>query len=234
MAKVSKETALRIFGGLASSYDRVLDGATLLQDRYWKAWLATTAAPRRGERVLDIGCGTCVLEQRLVAAGGAVVGVDMSVPMLRAGAAKRIRNVELASADAESLPFPDSSFDLVVSCYVPKYTDLRRFTSEASRVLRTGGRVVVYDFVRPEGLLLPVLAFYEQGMMRAAGGLLGLAKRRSAYTFQRLPGIVEGAVWHKTISSLFAEAGTAQLSLRRLSGGVVACYHGIKRPAQGY
>src|SRR5208283_2319996 len=50
--------ARKIFEGLYESYDRVLEAATLMQDRYWKRWIVSKAPLRDGMAILDVGCGT--------------------------------------------------------------------------------------------------------------------------------------------------------------------------------
>ena len=82
--------AKRIFEGLSPSYDRVLAAATLMQDAYWKSWLLDRAGIRRGDRVLDIGCGTGVLEERISGTTAEVIGVDITQEMVRLAQGKRI------------------------------------------------------------------------------------------------------------------------------------------------
>src|SRR5439155_17299209 len=79
-----RSTAKTIFERLSPYYDRVLDYATLFQDRYWKSWILRELPRRRDWRVLDLGCGTCVLERDLCTMGyEAVVGIDLTEAMLR-------------------------------------------------------------------------------------------------------------------------------------------------------
>jgi ubiquinone/menaquinone biosynthesis C-methylase UbiE len=150
--------------------------------------------------------------------------------MIRLGLAKRLPNVPLlVNGDAESLPFQDSSFDAVVSCYVAKYVDLGRFVSELARVTRPRGRVLVYDFVRPSGIFAPVLEFYLRCVVRTAGLLLSLAKSPSAFTFTNLPRIVDGATWDRAVVALMESYGFETDAFERLTGGTVSAYSGIKR-----
>lgn len=224
-----KGTALEIFGGLASSYERTLDAATLAQDRYWKRWVYGNAGVRAGERVLDVGCGTCLLEELVDVLGWRVVGVDITERMIRIGQSKRVACVEaLLLGDAEALPFPDNGFDAVVSCYVPKYVDLAKFAEEVARVLRPGGKVTLYDFVRPRGFFSPFLRLYLHGVLRIAGYLLGLAGSETASTFRNLPRIVEGAKWNEGISEAFGGNGVRTLTCETLSSGAVGMFSGIK------
>ncbi len=220
---------MEIFRGLADSYERTLNLATFYQDRYWKSWVVEESGAGRFNLVLDVGCGTLLLEEGLRARGCTVVGIDLTEQMIRIGQAKRLTNVPLlVNGDAESLPFRDSSFDSVLSCYVAKYVDLERFASELTRVAKPGARIVVYDFIRPRGLFLPLLALYIYGAMRIAGWLLGLAKTQEALTFKNLPGIVGGATWDSRFAATLARKDMGSGMIRRLSGGVVAGYVGVK------
>ncbi|MBC7665575.1 MAG: methyltransferase domain-containing protein [Caulobacter sp.] len=105
--------------------------------------------PRPGERVLDVACGTGVLARelaRLVGTTGEVVGIDLSQAMIDAANG---RERDPASApthharmDAQSLAFPDASFDVVLCCFGLMYLpDAERALAEMRRVLRPGGRV---------------------------------------------------------------------------------------------
>lgn len=224
-----QRTALEIFGGLASSYERALDVATLGQDRYWKRWVYDSAGARADERILDVGCGTCLFEEMVEGQGCRVVGLDLTEQMIRIGQSKRIRCIEaLLMGDAESLPFPDGVFDAVVSCYVPKYVNIERLAEEMARVLRPGGRVVLYDFVRPRGPLSPVLRLYIHGALRIAGYFLGLIGNETATTFRNLPRIVERATWNESIAEAFEGVGVRTLTCETLSGGVVGVFSGVK------
>ena len=110
---------------------------------------AIAAAP--GERMLDVGCGPGFYAAELlerVGPDGHVVGVDTSAPML-AVAARRVDghdNVELLEAPATALPFESGSFDGAISVQVLEYVDeVALALSELHRVLRPGGRLVVWD-----------------------------------------------------------------------------------------
>ncbi len=112
----------------------------------WAPRVADAARIRPGERVLDLACGTGVLGRevaRRVGPGGSVVGLDPSPGMLEV--ARRLESgVEWQEGAAESLPFPDESFDAVVSQFgLMFFEDRSRALREALRVLDREGRLVV-------------------------------------------------------------------------------------------
>lgn len=100
----------------------------------------------RGLDVLDLGCGTGRHAIWLTAAGARVTAVDFSTGMLQKARAKSgSEQVHFVVHDLHSpLPFPDASFDLVVSGLVLEHLrELSGLFSEAHRLLRPGGRAVI-------------------------------------------------------------------------------------------
>lgn len=223
-------TALKLFGGLAQSYDSAVDFATLFQDRRWKRWVMELLGDGEEGAVLDVGCGTLLLEQRCLRSRREFVGLDLSWEMIGLGLRKRLPNVVLAiNGDAESLPFPDGSFATVVSCYVPKYVDTAKFANEISRVARADALVVLYDFARPRGILAPFLELYIQGGLRVMGALLSLAGSGSSVAFRELPRIVDSTVWEGEIGPAMEARGFETIRAKRLTGGAVFAYCGRRQ-----
>ncbi len=98
-----------------------------------------------GRRVLEVACGRGGFVCRLANAGARVTGCDFSSAALRATRSKLCSNdhqcpAELVQADAQSLPFADSSFDLVVSCETIEHLpQVQSALAEFHRVTRPGG-----------------------------------------------------------------------------------------------
>jgi ubiquinone/menaquinone biosynthesis C-methylase UbiE len=136
-----QETTLRtqrLYRRFAPVYDAVSVPFSLWR---WRKWQRRVLPHARG-RVLEVGCGTGALLERLLARGE-VVGLDLSREMLaRAVRRQRSRGLPapLVCGDAQHLPFRDGAFESVVSTFVinavPNLQDALR---EMLRVLRVGG-----------------------------------------------------------------------------------------------
>src|SRR5229473_2019460 len=124
-----------------------------------------------GEHLLDVGCGTATLliEVKSRYPSAQVVGVDTddrALQVARHKIALHQIEVEVIQARAEHLPFPTSSFDIVMSTLVFHHlpTEIKqRAMQEIYCVLTPGGRLLLADFGRPEGLLLS--SFFALGAL---------------------------------------------------------------------
>jgi SAM-dependent methyltransferase len=115
----------------------------------------------RGLDVIELGCGTAYFSAWLAKRGARPVGVDVTPAQLETGRRmQRETGIEfpLVEANAEAVPLPDASFDLALSEYGASiWCDPYRWIPEASRLLRTGGRLI---FLR-EGTLVILCAVEE-------------------------------------------------------------------------
>jgi ubiquinone/menaquinone biosynthesis C-methylase UbiE len=106
----------------------------------------------RGQTVLEIGVGLGTDHVQFARAGADLYGVDLtdrSIELVKRRLQLEGLRSQLQVADAESLPFPDASLDVVYSWGVLHHTpDTRRAVAEAARVLRPGGRICVMVYSR--------------------------------------------------------------------------------------
>ena len=115
-----------------------------------KNLLTSQGAFEPKKRVLEIGCGQGILADWFT--GGGYVGVDTDFPSLQFAQSRSKRN-HFICQDAAGLSFRDRTFDIVLSVGVLHHLDNHQFRQhfkEAFRVLKPGGKVIVYDCIRPE------------------------------------------------------------------------------------
>jgi arsenite methyltransferase len=113
-----------------------------------------------GEAVLDIGCGAGVdsfVAAWMVGPQGRVIGIDVTAEMLAKARTNQplldLANISFQAAEAESLPFPDQEFDVVISNGVINLTlNKEKALGEAYRVLKPGGRLMMADMVLVQDL----------------------------------------------------------------------------------
>ena len=112
--------------------------------------LLDAARVHAGRRVLDAGCGPGNLAAAAASRGASVVGTDLSDSMVML-ARERHPKIEFRQADAEQLPFPDMSFDAVVSnLLIPHLPRPEDGIVELARVLKAGGRLAMSMWDAPD------------------------------------------------------------------------------------
>jgi SAM-dependent methyltransferase len=125
-----------------ASYERIAETFTEIHDR-----IVELLAPRPGERLLDVACGTGGVALRAARAGAQVVGVDLSpdqIAKARRAAELEGLDVALDVGDCQELPYHDREFDVVVSAFGAIFApDHARVAAELARVCRPGGRLAL-------------------------------------------------------------------------------------------
>jgi len=142
----------------ASNYDLSVNLLSLGQSWRLRRMTAEYALIKPGDNVLDVGCGTGdVALQGKVLAGqdGHVYGIDPAPEMIAVAKSKAARKgltIDFRLGVIEALPFTDASLDVVTSSLMMHHLpdDLKmRGLAEIYRVLKPGGRVLIFDFMRP-------------------------------------------------------------------------------------
>ncbi|HMD56431.1 MAG TPA: class I SAM-dependent methyltransferase [Solirubrobacteraceae bacterium] len=225
-----KRQALELFHGLPRHYDSLSAALSFWQDPRWRRALVDAAAPRDGERVLDVACGTGLVTAELLSrADCSVLALDQS-PQMLAAARERFAGlsparVELIEGQAEMLPFADGTFDVLTFTYLLRYVEDPGATlAELARVVRPGGRVASLEFGVPPWA--PARAAWE--LYTAVGlPLLGRAVSREWGAVGRFLGPSIRAYYDayplEAIVEQWRSAALRSVCVRRMSlgGGVV-------------
>jgi demethylmenaquinone methyltransferase/2-methoxy-6-polyprenyl-1,4-benzoquinol methylase len=223
-----------LFATIAPRYDLINDIQSMGWHRRWKRRLFRRTELVPGERVLDLCCGTGDVAFLLERAGGRVVGLDFSLPMLRAAqgraAAEAVPPAFLA-ADALALPFPNHSFDVATTSYgLRNLRDIRAGLQEMRRVVRPGGRLVILDFGKPKAALWRWLYFaYLEVMVPVFGRVFCGDSAAYAYILESLRHFPDAAA----LSALLGETGWVDVGIEPLLGGAMALHWARNSPTQG-
>jgi demethylmenaquinone methyltransferase/2-methoxy-6-polyprenyl-1,4-benzoquinol methylase len=150
-----------LFAAIARRYDLLNDLQSFGLHRRWKRRVAALAAAAPGVRALDLCCGTGDIAFALARRGAEATGLDFSPQMLEVAESRRlknskfkIQNSKFIQGDAQQLPFPDNSFDIVTVGYgLRNLASWERGLDEMFRVARPGARLIVLDFGKPPNAL---------------------------------------------------------------------------------
>lgn len=171
-----------LFAAIARRYDLLNDLQSFGLHRRWKRRVVELAAVQSGNRALDLCCGTGDLALALARRGAEVAGFDFSQAMLEIAEARRRKNFksqianlksnpQFIQGDAQQIPFPDASFDIVTVGYgLRNLTSWEKGLDEMHRVARPGARLVVLDFGKPANALWRAIYF---GHLRCSVPFIG-------------------------------------------------------------
>ena len=178
-----------LFAAIARRYDLINDLQSFGLHRLWKRRVANLARIRGGDRALDLCCGTGDIALALARRDATTTGLDFSKQMLevakgrgeKAGAGSR--KPQFIQGDAQQIPFPDQTFDVVTVGYgLRNLTSWERGLEEMVRVAKPGARLIVLDFGKPANRLWQKVYFTH---LRCSVPLIGLlfCGNASAYAY---------------------------------------------------
>jgi demethylmenaquinone methyltransferase/2-methoxy-6-polyprenyl-1,4-benzoquinol methylase len=224
-----QEHARELFAPLGPTYDRVGALLSFGQDPLWRRFLVSRLPRGRGERVLDVATGTGLVAVLLLDRGFRVTGLDQSPEMLAVARRRFGDAVALVEASAESLPFPDESFEHVTFTYLLRYVDdPGAILAELARVVRPGGVVASLEFGLPRGPARPLWELYAGIGLPLAGRVLpdgwsevGAFLGRSVRAYWTHYPLERQLGWWRA-------AGLREVETRRLSLGAAVVSWGIR------
>lgn len=211
----SKADIARGFGNARASYE----GASRLQRLMGNIMfeMIENQADQPG-RILDLGCGTGWFTRKLagVEGGASVTGIDLSPAMVNYAREKASPGIAWVVADAEAIPLPDKSCDLVFSNLMIQWcANPAQVFRECRRILRPGGRLMVSTLL--EGTLKELDQAWEQ----ADPGQRHINQFETKAAFQNLvSGELPGAgIDTETLRLPYASPLTLAAELKQLGAG---------------
>jgi demethylmenaquinone methyltransferase/2-methoxy-6-polyprenyl-1,4-benzoquinol methylase len=223
-----------VFDSVASRYDLMNDVMSGGLHRLWKRFTIAKTGLRPGQHALDVAAGSGDLAVGLakrVGKTGRVVVTDINAAMLEEGRNRLLNsglagNVDYVLADAEALPFADSSFHCVTIGFgLRNVTDKDAALASLYRVIKPGGRLLVLEFSQANlGWLAPLYEIYSFQLLPRFGEWLAgdsASYRYLAESIRRHPN-------QETLKAMMERAGFERCEYFNLAAGIVALHVGYK------
>jgi len=222
-----------VFSNVASRYDVMNDVMSMGIHRIWKDAMMDWLAPRDGQRLLDVAGGTGDVAFRFLkrAPGAQATVLDMTESMLiegqkRAEAEQMADKLDWIVGDAMALPFESNSFDVyTISFGIRNVVRIPDALTEAYRVLKPGGRLMVLEFSQlPNDGMQKLYDLYSFNVIPRMGQMI--ANDRDSY--QYLVESIRKFPDQESFAAMIRQAGFEQVKYRNLSMGIAALHSGWK------
>jgi demethylmenaquinone methyltransferase/2-methoxy-6-polyprenyl-1,4-benzoquinol methylase len=233
----AKEKAGRVAGvfhSVAGNYDLMNDLMSAGIHRLWKHMTIEMSGVRKGHKVLDIAGGTGDLAakfSKIVGSEGSVVLADINESMLKVGRDRLIdrgitENVTFSQADAQYLPFPDDTFDVITIAFgLRNVTDKDMALRSMLRVLKPGGKLLILEFSKPtSSLLSKIYDTYSFNVLPQLGKVFA----NDSHSYKYLAESIRMHPDQSTLLQMLNSAGFENTDFHNMTGGVVALHRGIK------
>jgi demethylmenaquinone methyltransferase/2-methoxy-6-polyprenyl-1,4-benzoquinol methylase len=229
-AEAKKPMVRAVFDSVAPRYDLMNDLMSLGIHRAWKRAFVAALQPHAGRTLLDLagGTGDITFGWR-EAGGGPAILSDINAAMLgvgrdRAATRGHAADITFLVADAETLPLPDRSVDVVSIAFgLRNVTDKLAALREARRVLRPGGRFACLEFSRVQvAALAPVYDAWSFSVLPRLGQMVA----GDADSYRYLAESIRTFPDQVALEAMMRDAGLDQVRHRNLSGGIAAIHTG--------
>ena len=222
-----------VFNNVSSKYDVMNDLMSVGIHRVWKNTLINWLAPKENQNLLDVAGGTGDIATRFLnhAKNGNATILDMTESMLQEGT-KRITNSSLSSrmrwvvGDAMTLPFKKNTFDIyTISFGIRNVTKIDKALSEAFRVLKPGGRIMILEFSKlPNPMMQKAYDLYSFNVIPKIGEIVAGDKDSYQYLVESIRKFPDQV----SFANMITEAGFENVKFRNLTFGVAALHSGWK------
>lgn len=223
-----------VFDSVADKYDLMNDLMSGGLHRVWKDSFVRRIRPRPGLKYLDVAGGTGDIAFRIRKKTGPdtkITVFDLNPHMLEVGRNRAIdkgwlSDFEWSAGNAESLPFPDNSFDVYTIAFgLRNVTHIDTALREVVRVLKPGGRFYCLEFSHVKE---PFLAKIYDAYSYAVIPRIGQAIAKDAESYQYLVESIRKFPDQKDLVARMEDAGLKNAGFSNLSAGIVAIHQGLK------
>ncbi|MFM2278663.1 MAG: hypothetical protein RLZZ444_894 [Pseudomonadota bacterium] len=225
-----------VFHKVAKRYDIMNDLMSAGLHRAWKSAMVAALNPRKSPdyKILDVAGGTGDVAFRIIEASNRqaqATVLDINGSMLAVGEDRATKNglrpnLTFVEANAEELPFPDKTFDAYTIAFgIRNVPRIDRALSEAYRVLKRGGRLLVLEFSDVD---MPVLdKIYEEWSFKAIPRI-GKAVTGDAEPYQYLVESIRKFPNQRDFADMIRDAGFGRVTWTNFTGGIAALHSGWK------
>lgn len=216
-----------MFDEISTGYDTFNRVTSFKQDSRWRKRCIKALGVAKGDKVLDLACGTgdMILTIQKIQPESWVVGADFSMEMLKL-ASKKVSS-PLVAADATQLPFADKNFDKITIAFgFRNFVDKEKSLTEMRRVLKDGGKICILELSRPKSkLFTKIYWFYFSVVMVHIGNLI--AKQKKAFRY--LPESVDRMPRGDEYVNMVENAGFKDVQLKPYFFGVCNAVIAVKK-----
>lgn len=223
----------KMFNRISPTYDRVNRILSLGMDQGWRRKVSSFLPERNNLRLLDLATGT---GDQLIALFESphkietAVGLDLADEMLALGQKKvearpYWNKIEWLRADAENIPFADSSFDAITFSFgIRNVSDPAKSLREMYRTLKPEGKALILEFSLPPRPIRPLYFLYLRHILPRVGARY--SNNPAAYRY--LNETIETFPCGKAFCTMMEEAGFHSVKAHWMAFGAVTLYVGEK------
>ena len=220
----------QIFDKIAVDYDRINRILSLGMDKSWRKKLINSLPDKKNIHLLDLATGTADQLLSLLNSPASIekaCGIDLSKQMLEIARKKTAdcKNVHLTVADAQNLPFRESTFDVATFSFgIRNVPSPLKALSEIYRTLKPQGKALILEFSLPPQPIKSAYLLYLRHILPRLGAYL--SKNKDAYTY--LNKTIESFPYGGAFTRLMKQAGFTKVKIQSLALGAVSLYEGTK------
>ncbi|MFQ3334265.1 MAG: demethylmenaquinone methyltransferase/2-methoxy-6-polyprenyl-1,4-benzoquinol methylase [Woeseiaceae bacterium] len=222
-----------VFDSVSSRYDIMNDLMSVGLHRLWKKYTIEKAAVKRDQIILDLAGGTGDLAKafsKQVGEDGHVILADINLSMLKEGRARLIdagvsKNLSIVQLNAENLPFPKNSFDLITIAFgLRNVTEKQLALESIYKALKPGGKLLILEFSKPISIMQPLYDLYSFKILPFLGELV----TNDAESYRYLAESIRMHPDQDTLIGMMKNSGLERCRYQNLTGGIVALHEGYK------